>query len=111
MGGPRKVLSRSAHGGAAEYTPAGRGVCYYPIVTKPHANRPKRGPKDRPAPAGPNRLYWLLGILALTFAVYIPSLDNDFTNWDDTHLVTENRAVLQQDAHAILTEPVIGNYI
>jgi len=56
-------------------------------------------------------LLWLLAIVALTFAVYVPSLDNDFTNWDDTHLVTENPAVLHQDAHAILTQPVVGNYI
>lgn len=35
----------------------------------------------------------LLVILALTFIVYLPSLNNDFTRWDDQHLVTENPLV------------------
>ena len=28
-------------------------------------------------------LLWLAGVLALTFAAYLPSLGNGFTNWDD----------------------------
>jgi tetratricopeptide (TPR) repeat protein len=53
---------------------------------------------------------WLAGILLLTFLVYLPSLDNGFTNWDDNHYVTENPLVAHPDAHAVLTTPVAGNY-
>ncbi len=38
-----------------------------------------------------NRIYYLASIVALvTFAVYLPSLRNDFTGWDDTGWVVEN---------------------
>jgi len=63
------------------------------------------------APAS-DRLWplWLLGILALTFLVYLPSLDNDFTDWDDNFYVTENPLVAHPTAGALLTTPVAGNY-
>ena len=53
---------------------------------------------------------WLAAILALTFLVYIPALDNAFTNWDDNFYVTENPLVAHPDAHAVLTTPVAGNW-
>jgi len=55
-------------------------------------------------------LVWLLGILALTFLVYWPGLDNRFTDWDDNFYVTENPLVAHPDAGAILTTPVAGNW-
>jgi tetratricopeptide (TPR) repeat protein len=61
--------------------------------------------------AGPKKWpLWLAGILLLTFLVYLPSLDNGFTNWDDNHYVTENPLVAHPDARAVLSTPVAGNY-
>jgi tetratricopeptide (TPR) repeat protein len=37
----------------------------------------------------------LLAILAITLVVFIPSLFNDFTNWDDPDYVLDNRFVVQ----------------
>jgi len=53
---------------------------------------------------------WLLGILALTFAVYVPSLGNDFTNWDDPAYVTENPLIARPSFGAIWSTPISGNY-
>ena len=69
---------------------------------------PKTGAARRPAP-----LKWLLScaaILLLTFVVYIPSLDNDFTNWDDTTYVTKNPLLAHPDFNAILKLDLNGNY-
>ena len=55
-------------------------------------------------------LLWLGAILVLTFAVYIPSLDNGFTNWDDNPYVTENPLLAHPNVQAILTTPLEGNY-
>ncbi|HEY7728093.1 MAG TPA: tetratricopeptide repeat protein [Candidatus Eisenbacteria bacterium] len=55
-------------------------------------------------------LLWLAGILALTFVVYIPSIGNDFTNWDDQIYVTENPLLARPGASTVLTTPVSGNY-
>ena len=55
-----------------------------------------------------NRLY-LLGILAITFIVFIPSLKNGFTNYDDQLYVTEN-ALITTLSGDIITKPVAGNY-
>ncbi|HET9950805.1 MAG TPA: tetratricopeptide repeat protein [Candidatus Eisenbacteria bacterium] len=52
----------------------------------------------------------LAAILALTFAVYVPSLDNDFTNWDDTQYVLGNPHVARPDLGVILTTPIAANY-
>ncbi|HET7498039.1 MAG TPA: tetratricopeptide repeat protein [Candidatus Eisenbacteria bacterium] len=53
---------------------------------------------------------WLTGILVLTFAVYLPSLDNGFTNWDDAKYVTENLTLAHPSLHDILVRPLEGNY-
>ena len=48
---------------------------------------------------------WLVlaGILFLTLLVYLPSNDNQFTNWDDDVYVTENSLITKpQDFQAIL---------
>ena len=52
----------------------------------------------------------LAAILALTFTVYAPSLDNDFTNWDDTQYVLDNPLLAHPDLGAILTTPIGANY-
>ena len=41
----------------------------------------------------PKSLFWLLGILLLTIIVFWPSLQNGFTNWDDTYYVTQNTLI------------------
>jgi len=70
--------------------------------------RPGAGAPRPPAPraAWP----WLLAVLALTLAVYLPSLRNGFTNWDDNYYVTENPLIAGSSWKAILTTPVAGNY-
>lgn len=53
---------------------------------------------------------WLLPILAVTFTVYIPSLHNGFTNWDDDAYVTGDSLLAHPEIGAILTTPVRGNF-
>ncbi|MDB6057147.1 MAG: hypothetical protein JWO95_991, partial [Verrucomicrobiales bacterium] len=52
-------------------------------------------------------------VLAITCAVFVPSLSNGFVNWDDNLFVYENPNVLSFDwAHlkAIFTTQVAGGY-
>ena len=70
-------------------------------------------PRSRPAARRPPRfesLLWLGAILVLTFAVYAPSLDNGFTNWDDDRYVETNPLLRHPGLKAVLTTPVEGNY-
>ncbi len=53
---------------------------------------------------------WLAGILALTFAVYLPSVGNDFTNWDDPLYVHDNPFLRTPGSAAIITTPVASNW-
>lgn len=53
---------------------------------------------------------YLVAILAATFAAYVPSLDNDFTNWDDTQYVLENPHLAGPDLGVIFSEPIAANY-
>lgn len=56
---------------------------------------------------------WIGGILLLTFLVFLPSLQNGITNWDDEQYITQN-ALLQSlsfdNLRAIFSTPVMGNY-
>jgi len=52
----------------------------------------------------------LAGILLLTFAAYIPSLSNAFTNWDDPLFVLDDPLLAHPHAMAVLTTPVANNY-
>ncbi|HYJ31658.1 MAG TPA: tetratricopeptide repeat protein [Candidatus Binatia bacterium] len=83
-----------------------------PVSKKPKSSPPSR---RRPAAAPTDARYgpwwaWLAGILALTFAVYLPSLDNGFTNWDDAKYVTENLTLAHPSLHDIVVRPLEGNY-
>jgi tetratricopeptide (TPR) repeat protein len=74
--------------------------------SKQHLTKPIRG--ERRA-----RWAWhlsLAGILLLTFAAYIPSLSNAFTNWDDPEFVLDNPLLAHPSAMAVLTTPVANNY-
>lgn len=55
-------------------------------------------------------MLWLAGILVLTFVVFIPSLDNGFTNWDDVSYVTQNPQLPSPNFNTILTVDLLGNY-
>lgn len=54
-----------------------------------------------------------LAIVAFTFAVFYPSLHNEFTNWDDNFYVTQNILVTDLSVKGlqnIFTQAVAGNY-
>ena len=81
----------------------------------PKTPRPARAaaPKTRqPArtAARENWLLWLGAILLLTYFIFQPSLDNDFTNWDDDYYVTQNAIVAHPTLKSLITEPSGGNY-
>lgn len=79
---------------------------------KPGAAPPR--PAKRPAAQGARGSarwwIWLGAILLLTFTVYIPSLDNEFTNWDDNTYVTDNPLIAQPDFNTLLVTPISGNF-
>ena len=66
-------------------------------------------PKPRQSAASPKDKFYLLAILVLTLFVFLPSLQNDFTNYDDQLYVTENPKITSITGD-IFTEPVAGNY-
>ncbi len=60
-----------------------------------------------------NNGLWLSGILALTFIVFFPALNNALTNWDDPHYLTDNpliRNLSFENIKRIFTEVFFGNY-
>ncbi len=79
-------------------------------ASPPVMPRKSKGPPSASPPTEGRWWIWLVAVLALTFVAYLPSLDNDFTNWDDTVYVTENLLLARPSFHAILTTPVNGNY-
>jgi len=78
--------------------------------------RPGRRPKQSRRPGAPSSpgaappWIWLALILALTFVVYLPCLDNEFTDWDDNFYVTENPNLAAPDFWGTLTKPAVGNW-
>ena len=79
-------------------------------MAKNRAKSPQKQEKHKRSSGLGRWLLWLGAILVLTFVVYLPSLDNDFTNWDDNYYVTENPLVTHPDFKALLTAPFGGNY-
>src|SRR5947207_2952592 len=55
-------------------------------------------------------LPWLIGVLFITLAGFLPMLNNGFTNWDDEYYVVNNPMLRSQDWHAIFTQSVAANY-
>jgi tetratricopeptide (TPR) repeat protein len=67
-------------------------------------------PRDDPPASRRLPSLALIGILLLTFIVYLPSLGNGFTNWDDDFYVTDNPLVARPHVVDVLMTPVGGNY-
>ena len=60
-----------------------------------------------------NYSIWIWVIMGITFLVYLPSLTNEFTNWDDDQYLTENIAYLQLNGTNFklwFTDYFVGNY-
>jgi Flp pilus assembly protein TadD len=79
-------------------------------MTKKRAEPARAKPRD--ASVANRRLpgLALTGILLLTFIVYLPSLGNGFTSWDDADYVTRNPLVVHPHVRDLLMTPVVGNY-
>lgn len=87
-------------------------------------SRKKNSNKKNPVTASPQKesvaakkkygdLFWLCGILLLTFIVFYPSLNNALTNWDDPHYLNDNpliRKLSAENIKRIFTEVFFGNY-
>ncbi len=57
--------------------------------------------------------YFLPAVLAITFLVFFPSLQNKFVNLDDTQYVLENpviKAINAENLKTIFSEQFVGNY-
>ena len=78
-----------------------------------HAGKSKTAVKKKPAITA--WMPWVVVVLlmAVTWYLYKPSLNNNFTNWDDPDYVLENTHVKQFDANAVnffFTHPSATNY-
>ena len=74
--------------------------------------KPGRRPGVLAPPGASPRWIWLFAILilAVTFVVYLPCLDNGFTNWDDNLYVTENPLLANPGFWTVLTKPAAANW-
>jgi tetratricopeptide (TPR) repeat protein len=77
---------------------------------KPGGPRPQTSGSPRGSASAARWWLSLAGILALTFVVYLPSLDNEFTNWDDNTYVTDNPLLGAGTFDSILRTPISGNF-
>ncbi len=60
-----------------------------------------------------NHKYKLLLIFIITIIAYLPTLNNDFTNWDDDHQVLENTDIKElsiENIITIFTSSYVGMY-
>jgi protein O-mannosyl-transferase len=97
------------------------------IMAKSRSVRPNQPQQTRSATSGATAhsasesapssgLRWILGVLAITFALYIPSLSNQYVNWDDDPNITENPNLERlhsgtlANIFSIDKGQVIGNY-
>lgn len=58
-------------------------------------------------------IYAALGIVFITFMVYLPALDNDFVNWDDNAYVYENINIRSMDYNFVkwsFTNAKVGHW-
>lgn len=89
-------------------------------LTRRRESRSRSGP-EAASPPSRGRSRWNvptwfgIGVLlvAVTVIAYLPALDNQFTNWDDTGYVTENYLIRDLSGHGlqrIFSANVEGNY-
>src|SRR5262245_4173264 len=56
----------------------------------------------------------VLSLIVVTFIAYLPALDNEFVDWDDTAYVLDNDLVRQKSSQTtvadVFTRPVSLNY-
>jgi len=77
------------------------------VVNKKNESNVKRPQKYR-------MLISVFLILIITFVTFLPSLKNEFTNWDDTGLVVENTAIRElswRNIRMMFTSSFISTYI
>ncbi|MEP6646573.1 MAG: tetratricopeptide repeat protein [Saprospiraceae bacterium] len=77
---------------------------------KPSSSK-KPSPLSQASPKG--YLKFLLPILAVVFLIFLPALQNGFTNWDDVLYVTSNPLLKDlsfSGIKAIFSTPVVSNY-
>ena len=80
-------------------------------MAKTRPRKPDQKTQQPARPPGREKWFlWLGAILLITYFIYQPSLDNDFTNWDDNYYVTQNAVVTHPTLKALVTEPLGGNY-
>ncbi|MBP9883479.1 MAG: hypothetical protein KBF32_08750, partial [Chitinophagales bacterium] len=70
------------------------------------------GAKPATSISSPNSKTWiyLLTIILATVIVFGPSINNQWTNWDDESYVLKNPLVTGFDIKGIFKEEVMGNY-
>ncbi len=82
------------------------------LLARRRASAGKEGGTGRAGRVAPELLL-LLGAFALAFLVYLPSLGNDFTHWDDETYVTANpriRGITPGNVRSWWAAPFFGNY-
>jgi tetratricopeptide (TPR) repeat protein len=65
---------------------------------------------QKPASSSERVLLFAIILFVLTLVVYVPSLKNGWTNWDDEGYVLDNPLVKSIDLSAIFSSYVMGNY-
>jgi hypothetical protein len=78
-------------------------------------NQQKRGTakKEGPivkTPAKPVRNYYVIILIAMTSLVYVSSLSNGWTDWDDEGYVLQDSMIKTFDVPQIFSSYVVGNY-
>jgi hypothetical protein len=75
---------------------------------------PPRPRRDRPAIRAHDRWILLVLIVSITFVTFLPTLGNDFVNWDDDDNLTENpfyRGLGWSELRWMWTATLMGHYI
>lgn len=84
-----------------------------PKKTLPKAKQPSAHSKNKDVKKKFSLWTALAVILPITFLIFTPILDNQFTNWDDPTYITENPLIRKLDwfhIKRIFTEIYFGNY-
>lgn len=75
--------------------------------------KPVTEKRDKTNRVSLNSKYWIIGILLITFIVYLPGFDNEITNWDDQAYISESPYVKDfsfNNTYRLFSEYYIGNY-